>query len=482
MDNISTKKRMTNDAFLFAVSVVLLCLPALVNGSPIVYNDTVSYYKGGVAAVAKIDAIFHPARTVAADDVLSAARGVRSAYYSLFEFILTSIGSLWLVILVQAAIVAALLRLLLRLMYPKGPVWQEMMVVVLLTTCTTASWAISFAMPDIFNGVLGLAVITAALFWDRLNILQRISIFLVISASCVVHLTDLLTAVGLLAVAALIRWRPWAYLTLSCAVGASVVALFAVGVVGFKEWSIAPQSPPFLMARIIADGPGRLYLQNHCPQLNWAICNHLDRLNESADDFLWHENGVYSAPSVSPDERAALRAEDRKLFVAAATEYPWSTIRHVLLNLTEQLGDFTLRDFAVPSGATYAGSELKIRLPEHEVEPLWQRIWAYVIYAVVLGSMVFLMQLKLRGRLTKDETDFFILAMATVWLAALAGALSDVAPRYEARAIWLIPLTAALVATARIWGSDSACRRRQSLPRSVLRTQDRTEGMTPKQG
>jgi hypothetical protein len=72
-----------------------------------------------------------------------------------------------------------------------------------------------------------------------------------------------------------------------------------------------------------------------------------------------------------------------------------------------------------------------------------------VIYAAVFASLGYLLLLSSRGLLTRDQADFFILSIATAWLAALAGALSDVSPRYEARAIWLIPLAATLVFVAR---------------------------------
>ncbi len=186
----------------------------------------------------------------------------------------------------------------------------------------------------------------------------------------------------------------------------------------------------------------------HCPQIGWTICRHLDRLNVDDEHFLWREDGVYSASIVSPDERAELRAEDERLFVAAAIEHPWLTIRQMSLNLARQLSMFTLGEYMVPSWATYTSSDMTLWLRPSS-EPLWQTIWSGVIYAVVFASLGYLMLLTSRGLLTRDQADFFILAMTTAWLAALAGALSDVKPRYEARAIWLIPLAATLVFVSR---------------------------------
>jgi hypothetical protein len=55
-------------------------------------------------------------------------------------------------------------------------------------------------------------------------------------------------------------------------------------IVTFRRRALTPNQPPFLLARSIEDGPGKLHL------------------------LIWHTNGVYSV--VSLDEAARLRAED----------------------------------------------------------------------------------------------------------------------------------------------------------------------------
>jgi hypothetical protein len=61
------------------------------------------------------------------------------------------------------------------------------------------------------------------------------------------------------------------------------------------------------------------------------MCKHLDRLDVGADDFIWHQNGVYS--TVSLGEAARLQAEDKLIYVAAALEHPWMQVarRHLEL-------------------------------------------------------------------------------------------------------------------------------------------------------
>jgi hypothetical protein len=163
------------------------------------------------------------------------AKGVRSAYYSLFEYTAANVGSLWLVIAIQAVIVALMLRLAFEMLCPKLPVRYYTIVIMSVAILTTGSWTVSYVMPDIFNGILALAIIVVVLFWERLSRLRRICILLLVSASFVMHMTNLITALGLLIVAALLRWKPWAHLAVLGAVMVGIVALLAVGVVGSRS-------------------------------------------------------------------------------------------------------------------------------------------------------------------------------------------------------------------------------------------------------
>ena len=67
------------DAALFVVSIIALCVPALINTSPIVFfDDTRTYYTSGGTAIRKIVAMFHPGDGAAIEETLRMARGVRS--------------------------------------------------------------------------------------------------------------------------------------------------------------------------------------------------------------------------------------------------------------------------------------------------------------------------------------------------------------------------------------------------------------------
>jgi hypothetical protein len=422
--------------------VLVLCLPALINRGPIPFADTRAYYLGGRAALDKILVVLlHEANDV--DATVSKARGVRSAFYSLFIYILSNAGSIWLVILVQAIIVALMLRLSFALLCYRKPRWHTTLFIALLALTTTVPWVTSYLMPDVFTGVMILCIITIMLFWDRLSGAMHVALFIGVAASMVMHLTNLPIGIGILVTGYLLRrqWRP--ALSVGSALGFGVIAMLAVSVIGFKQWTLAPQAPPFLLARSIVDGPGRLYLQEHCPQIGLEICRHLDRLHPlSTDDFIWHENGVYS--TVSPVEEAQLRKENW-VFVAAALEHPWMQAKASVSNWVTQVSWFTLIDYHLPSHTAYTETDMTNSFDVgHDLHFLgWNiLIYASVVVAVSYGALRF----RTFGR---DERGFFLLIVVGILLNSLIGAFSEPAPRYETRVIWLLPMT--LLANRRLW-------------------------------
>jgi hypothetical protein len=435
---------------LFMIEVATLCLPALVNRGPLIYPDTRAYFLGGRVAVEKAERLLEPhgtakLATAMIEGQIKTARGVRSAFYSLFTYIPTVTVSLWLVVLLQASFVALILRLAFRLVCPTQTRWRSTVFIVLLAFTSCVSFVASLIMPDVFTPIMAISVIIVLLFWDRLKISTRLGLLATIAGSVVMHITNLPIAVGLMAAGALTQRRElWPlrrrYVLVSCALGLGLVAMLSVGVVGFHEWSITPQAPPFLLARSIQDGPARLYLQEHCPQAGFDMCRHLDKLDLNTSTFLWDKkNGLYSA--VSPEEEADLRAEGNRIYLAAAVDHPVLQAIAMLRNTWHQLVWFMLHEYNIPSSATYNVTDMKLDVGD---QLPWQTYLSILEYLFTLFGLAYIL---LAWRNTKQvQQHFLLLVLATVLLSAVAGAFSEPAPRYEARVIWLIPMTALLFA------------------------------------
>jgi hypothetical protein len=440
-----TSAQYLNRVVLFICEIVSLCLPALVNQAPLVYPDTRSYFMGGRAAIEKVASLFahHAGGSQAVEAAVEKARGVRSAFYALFTYIPAVSVSLWLVIVLQAIIVAVVLRFLFRLAVPAREPWQATAFIVALALFTTVSWATCNVMPDIFTSIMAICIAITMVGWRELP--RRGSFWLTcgIAGSMVMHVTNLPIALGLLVVGCLMigagLWQDRHRIMMVIgAIVAGVAAMLVVGVVGFHQWSIAPQSPPFLLARSLQDGPGRLYLLEHCPQIGLDMCKHLDKLDLTSTKFIWDDDGLYSA--VSPEEEAQLRAEDKRIYLAAALEHPWMQVKAMAHNALLQLITFGIHEYYIPSWADYTANDMKLHMPD---QAPWQTDISVVQYCIVFGSLGFI-ALAWRN-LPRPLRQLAIMMIATALVEALAGAISEPVPRYEARVIWLIPMTALLI-------------------------------------
>jgi hypothetical protein len=444
---------------LLVIESAFLCWPTLINrGAVIVFPDTRSYYVAGRAALTKAIGLFERSHAAAGgsadalDAAIQKARAVRSVFYSLATYIAGDVLSLWLAVGIQAVIVALTLELTFDMVLPGRPRWHATLFIISLALLTTVSWVVSNAMPDVFTPVAILCAILAVLFWDRLSPARRVALFVAIAGSSVMHLSNPPSVFAVLGVGALLHiTRVWRERTRYLVVGAAVVVALgttlAVSVVGFKQWTLSPNAPPFLLARSLDDGPGKLYLREHCPQIGLDMCKHLDRLDVGDNDFIWHENGVYS--SVPLDEAAILRSEDKRIYVAAALEHPWMQLRAIIVNSLGQLGLFTLDEYMIPSYgyANDADQPDRFTMYIRPTEAFWETALAVPEYLIVIAGFVFPAYLWSRGRLAAIDRSFFILVLTGVLANALVcGGFSIPAPRYEARVIWLLPMTALLFA------------------------------------
>jgi hypothetical protein len=436
-----------------AFAVVLLLLPAWINGGPLIFADSRAYYRGGHAVIEKLVGILTAASPGTGADLnsrLAAARGVRSAFYSLFVYGLAQIGSLWLIVVAQAVFTIWCITLLQRTFGIEQT--RFLITITLMALFTTLPWTVSVIMPDIFTPLMGVILICMLFAWQQLSNALRYTLLGLFGACIVMHITNLPLAVGLILLSMALNWRRfgtmWRRWSLAGGmIGCAVLAMLMVGVVGFGEWTITPQSPPFLLARSINDGPGRLYLQEHCPEAHLAMCQHLDKLNISVDDFMWHANGVYSA--VPAEERVELRREN-KVFILAAEEHPWMEAKAMLRHAIAQLMDFTLLDAAIHSGAHIEHADFI----EHPFEPWRPLRWSFTVidYIGMILSLGVLGWLWATCRLNVPTKQLVIMILGLVMInAAVTGAFSDVAPRYNARTSWLLPLLAILLYGMKPW-------------------------------
>lgn len=462
------------------IGAALLALPAILAGRPSVFPDTSAYELVGQWLAEKAGLTLHGGygwlRHRADLGLFFTVAGARSPYYGLLLFGLAIWGSAWSVVALQGLIGSALIWFAVRTVVATPRPGVHLGLICALTAASTLPFFVSFVMPDVFAGYGVLAAMLLCFFPDRLSRAGRAGLFVLLAACLSFHATNppitalvlicgaAAAGLGLIPGRAAIAGIGLSALALVAAIGAGAIYAPVVGAISHRELV----HPPFLTARLLADGPGRRYLRRACaadPRA-WALCPFADRPLTDANDILWHEGdlGVFEVSDL-PTRLAIIRQEPS--FVRAVLESdPLGVIVRLVGNSAFELTQVTVVDTLgysdrslVSKGPRFAPplpqATFCVRRPRYCHATRFQDGWDGLIEAGVVASLAYL-ALRLaatigiaHGSLIAPLSPRLAAASGAVLLAlaangVLCGALSGVYPRYEMRMIWLLPLMAAL--------------------------------------
>lgn len=444
-------------AVAYLMVAAALLWPAAINGRPAYFFDTAGYHSNGQAVVAALEAKLHPSAPVAnaatATQPSSRPGGVvaiRAVAYAVVSYVADwPAGRMVAVIIAQALLTSAVLLIWWRRSAP-GLGWGAALTAGLATAAfTSASWFTSLVMPDVFAGLALLAFLTLVLPAERpLGLPAKLFLCGLIGFAFAAHVSHVPLIVGLSAVAigqlvwAAVRARKApklaALIWLSAPVAVGVAAVLASSVVGFSEVSLAPKRMPLVLARSIADGPARWYLQEHCATEKYVICEMFPVIPSRLEDVLFGPRGL--SARATPEQMDAIRREEPIILARAARAYPLYQINKAAVAFGRQLLRFDLNDTRFIRQV--------VRGPDGEIslEPAKERATVHEIanlatYAGIAAALIYL--IFIARRLRPGEGAVLLLLLAgLLGNAAVTGILSGVAHRYQARIIWVVPVVA----------------------------------------
>jgi len=469
------------------LGALALSWAAAVNGQAFVHPDTVGYTRGPDVAVMKLlgprfttewaqkqegtKAIAPTAgHAVAAPDAKEVMGG-RSIYYGVLAYLGAFAGGFWLTVFVQGLGVALLVEIALRGLRLFS-LTTYAGVVALLAGATAAPFFVAFVMPDIWAGVAIGALATVFALSQRLSrgdmaILGAMVVFAALAHSSVIPVLAVMLVAGgglwLLQRGGPFDPRP------GLAIGALALVTAVAGGMAFSAMvkhtvGKPPVNPPFMTARVIADGTGIRYLHDHCAGQPFAVCRYAARFPMDVDHFLWgttDKDGVFQ--TVSADQRRALSDQDARFAASVAAAYPVSQAAASIRNAALQMVDVDLSDFdykpslrsgfaqTLPSSAFAAQRQTRAFAEAWPVATLSLLQSAVAIAALLLIGVY--AARPLRGSAAIEPSSAMILAVLILVgvfaNGAVCGVLSTLYGRYQARVVWLIPLAAALLTMAR---------------------------------
>ena len=430
------------------LGALFLAWPAFFNGFPLLYPDSMTYLSDGRIVARAL--FLHR---------FSEYYGVRSFFYSLVILPFHWNISPWAIVALQCLLVAFVVWLVVRSVAPRHTVARYLILILALSIFTGASWYAAFIMPDILGPLAYLSIYLLAFARETLSRAERFALCVIAWWGITAHASHMLVAGGLwllLVVFVAFRRRPFWRRPRSLRVVLAVLAIAAASQMALHGYlygkpSLNGQRPPYLMARVIADGPGRWYLDKNCPQLHWAICNHLSQLSDNPDTLLWDEDGAYQ--SASDEERSQIDHEEMPLVLATLRAYPQQQLSRSAANFIQQFLSFSLFGFdsnpwtlkqfdeAMPRARS---SYLRSR-QAHDALPLellteiqWWTVMASL--AAIAALIPFLW----RRHSTRLAGLSLVVAATFVANALVTGVMSVVDDRYGCRIVWLIPLLAGI--------------------------------------
>ncbi|MBZ5528206.1 MAG: hypothetical protein LAN71_09945 [Acidobacteriia bacterium] len=426
---------------------LLMTWLAFYNRYPLLYPDSMSYMEDGPLVARAL--FLHQ---------FSIDYGGRSFLYCLgilpFHWNVTP----WPIVALNALLTAYVIWLVVRSLSPRQSIARYFALLLPLIAFTSLPWFISLIMPDILGPVLYLSMYLLIFARKSLSRGEHAILLAIAWWSVASHVTHLMLAGGfctlfltLLAFRRSLRCWFAGIAQVALLVLLAAAAHLALHAYLYGKPSLNGKRPPFLMARVLVDGPGRSYLLQHCEDKKFVICNYLSRIPDDSNAFLWNADGVWT--SASDETQELLRQEEMPFVLATLRAYPREQLSASAANFREQLITFGLEDYfpnqwvsdvferVLPgSRPHYLETRQARRALPDEFSSTAQE-WAVMASLAIIAILTTLLW---RGRSPTLLGLASLIIFVLLANALVTGVLSDVLDRYQSRVIWLLPLLAGL--------------------------------------
>jgi len=429
-------------------ATLILLLPALWNGFPLLQWDT-----GGYLA-RWFEGYLVPSRSTTYGLFLAAGWPL----------------DFWPIVILQAAAAVWIIALVLRIhrcnVYPAGlPA-----IVAELAVTTALPWLASVLLTDIFAGLAVFAL--HALVWrgDRITRHECIALIVFIAFAVSTHSATFAVLLALCLAALLISFinaRLMPRVAVARAAGAMMLGaalLLAGNYAVAKRIAWTPGGYGIAFGRMLQDGIVARYLNDHCPDPRLKLCPYRNELPRDADEFLWGDSLFDKLGRF-----AGLGDEMRSIVLGSLRDYPGMQIETALTATARQLvavatgegivttmwhtygmiGRYTPSVVAAMNAARQQHGDLGFAALNIIHEPV---AWA---------AMALLPAIVLVGILNAEFADLgqlaATLALALLANAACCGVISNPHDRYGSRMVWIATFAVALTA----WRAIAAVRERR---------------------
>jgi hypothetical protein len=446
-----------------AIYAVLFLWPLILFGRPNYIGDSVAYLKGGEAAInfaigrvwlgepvavkrmTAAPAATAPAGVYAAKDD-PRPLGVRSPVYSISTYFARFPGRTMIAMALIQIFCAAAVCALIAAGMGATRWWQNVVLALSLSIASPIAAFSSSIEPDIFAGLASGALILLFARLDRLSLGVRIGLSAIIAFAVASHASIPPLALGLCLSAVVLGCfarRQGARFPLVTVAWMTLPVLLGVGIataanlVAFGDANPNAKRWPLALARSVADGPARWYLEKNCPTRHYAVCEVFpDKFPTTVSGFVFDPTGLHGR--ATPDQMDRIRDEESEIVLKAALSYPRVEAINFAEHYLRQLLRFGFTSTPFDEQITTGADGVPVLVPASVPGKLVLQTIEWTSTALVGLSLAVVPLVWRRERAVRNA--IILLALAFLGNALITVIFSGVAERYQARMIWLLPL------------------------------------------
>lgn len=425
----------------YAVAIVLLLLPALWNGFPLMFDDVGGYLERWPSGSLSIG---------------------RSTSYGLLLWI-TQSASFFPILVLQALVTTFVVDCALKVwVVPAPPRWLLPAVIAAIAVASGAAMFVSKTIPDAWAAPAVLALHLLVWHTGSLATWQRAALAAIIAFAGASHMATFGVLAGL-SILTMIAWLVRRRFGLApIRPGVAIVAVWSGLLLSLIGNGIVTGHPAlkmegdiFLLGRMVEDGMAADILAEECPRPDWQLCLYRDALPPYQEAFIFYADSPLQKIGGAYDPRA--RKEIAAIIATSLKRHPFAHAARAIALTATQFVDVGTDDTMAPlwEGHTrwILGQYTPTLVPDFDAArqqtgtidlSLWSN-WIVVPLSLIASFAlpVFAVLLWRRGRRRAAMLPA-LLFLALLGNAAICGAVTRSSNRYQARLAWLAELAVGL--------------------------------------
>jgi hypothetical protein len=440
----------------YVLALALLCLPALWNGFPLMFDDVGGYLERW------------PTGTLGLG---------RSTVYGLLLWS-TRWASFVPIVLLQALVTTFVVDCALKVFDVGRSPWTLLGSIAAIVATSGAAFFTSKVIPDSWVAPAVLALHLLAWHIDSLSKFETAALVVIVAIAGASHMATLGVLAGLSildAIAWLVRRRlyvaPRGFLVAMAAMWSGLALLLVTDAMVAGRFVLTPGGSVFLLGRLLEDGMLGKILAEECPRSDWQLCSFRNELPSYAEAFIWDANSPLWKLGNADNPR--VRTEIASILARSLLNHPFENIGRAIALTAEQFFDTGVGGSMEPVTSSHVRWTLMRYapwvLPAHDtarqqVETIDLTTWSdWIVVPIATTASVALPVLAIlmwRQHCRREALLATMLFLVLVGNAAICGVVSSSNDRYQARLVWLASLAIGL--TIKSWSRDAEAPRNDS--------------------